>query len=62
LPCCGLIYQTPRLARESLSRYFSSENLHQDPNGDNLDELLGYPDYFDWDKSYATAKLRLDRI
>ncbi len=59
---CGLIYQTPRLARESLSSYFSSETFIQDPNGDNLDELLGYPDYFDWDKSYAvTAKLRLDR-
>ena len=60
---CGLIYQTPRLTRESLSSYFSSETFIQDPNGDNLDELLGYPDYFDWDKSYAvTAKLRLDRI
>jgi len=59
---CGLIYQTPRLAREALSSYFSSETFIQDPNGDNLDELLGYPDYFDWDKSYAvTAKLRLDR-
>jgi len=60
---CGLIYQTPRLAREALSSYFSSETFIQDPNGDNLDELLGYPDYFDWDKDYAvTAKLRLDRI
>jgi SAM-dependent methyltransferase len=60
---CGLIYQTPRLTRESLSSYFSSETFIQDPNGDNLDELLGYPNYFDWDKSYAvTAKLRLDRI
>jgi SAM-dependent methyltransferase len=60
---CGLIYQTPRLTRESLSSYFSSETFIQDPNGDNLDELLGYPDYFDWDKRYAvTAKLRLDRI
>jgi len=60
---CALIYQTPRLTRESLSSYFSSETFIQDPNGDNLDELLGYPDYFDWDKSYAvTAKLRLDRI
>jgi SAM-dependent methyltransferase len=60
---CGLIYQTPRLTRESLSSFFSSETFIQDPNGDNLDELLGYPDYFDWDKSYAvTAKLRLNRI
>src|SRR6266404_4771493 len=42
---CGLIYQTPRLARELLSSYFSSETFIQDPNGDNLDELLGYPDY-----------------
>src|ERR1700749_263535 len=56
---CGLIYQTPRLTRESLSSYFSSETFIQDPNGDNLDELLGYPNYFDWDKSYAvTAELR----
>src|SRR5437588_3134167 len=60
---CSLIYQTPRLAREALSSYFSSETFIQDPNGDNLDELLGYPDYFDWDKSYVvTAKLRLERI
>jgi hypothetical protein len=60
---CGLIYQTPRLTRESLSSYFSSETFIQDPNGDNLDELLGYPNYFNWDKSYAvTAELRLDRI
>jgi len=60
---CGLIYQTLRLAREALSSYFSSETFIQDPNGDNVDELLGYPDYFDWDKSYAvTAKLRLKRI
>ena len=28
-----------------------------------MDELLGYPDYFAWDKSYAkTASLRLKRI
>jgi hypothetical protein len=60
---CGLIYQTRRSAREALSSYFSSQTFIQDPNGENLDELLGYPDYFDWDKSYAvTAKLRLERI
>jgi SAM-dependent methyltransferase len=58
---CDLIYQTPRLTRESLSSYFSSDVFLQDPG--DLDELLGYPDYLDWDKSYArTASLRLKRI
>ena len=60
---CGLIYQNPRLTRDSLADYFSSDFFIQDPMGDNLDELLGYPDYFDWDKSYRkTARLRLERI
>lgn len=60
---CGLIYQDPRFTRDSLADYFSSEIFIQDPKGDNLDELLGYPDYFEWDVSYRkTAKLRLNRI
>ena len=60
---CALIYQNSRFTRESLADYFSSNIFIRDPNDDNLDELLGYPDYFDWDKSYSkTAMLRLDRI
>jgi SAM-dependent methyltransferase len=60
---CGLIYQNPRMTRDSLADYFSSDVFIQDPKGDNLDELLGYPNYFDWDKSYRkTARLRLERI
>jgi SAM-dependent methyltransferase len=60
---CGLIYQNPRLTRASLASYFSSNLFIQDPGGDNPNELLGYSDYFDWDKSYRpTASLRLKRI
>jgi SAM-dependent methyltransferase len=60
---CSLIYQNPRLTRESLASYFSSNLFIQDPKGDNLDELLGYSDYFDWDRSYKrTAQLRLARL
>jgi len=60
---CRLIYQNPRLTRDSLASYFSSELFIQDPHGDNLDELLGYPDYLDWDRSYRkTARLRLRRL
>ena len=59
---CGLIYQDPRLTKEALASYFSSDIFIDDPT-DNLDELLGYPDYSVWDKSYAkTARLRLKRI
>lgn len=61
---CGLTYQNPRLTREALANYFSSATFIQDdPTGNHLDELLGYPDYFAWDESYrATASLRLRRI
>jgi SAM-dependent methyltransferase len=60
---CGLIYQNPRLTRESLANYFSSNLFIQDPGGDKLHELLGYSDYFDWDRSYKkTARLRLRRL
>ena len=61
---CGLIYQNPRLTREMLADYFSSDAFIQDdPKGDKLNELLGYPDYFAWDASYRkTATLRLKRI
>jgi SAM-dependent methyltransferase len=59
---CGAIYQNPRLTRDSLADYFSSDVFINDPEGD-LDEFLGYLDYFDWDKSYQrTARLRLERI
>jgi SAM-dependent methyltransferase len=59
---CGVIYQNPRLTKDALSLYFSSDIFIDDPK-DNLDELLGYPDYFAWDTSYArTAHLRLKRI
>jgi SAM-dependent methyltransferase len=60
---CGLIYQNPRMTRESLASYFSSNTFIQDPQGADSGELLGYPDYFDWDKSYRkTAGLRLRRL
>ena len=60
---CGLIYQNPRFTRESLADYFSSDIFIQAPKDENFNELLGYPDYFDWDKSYRkTATLRLKRI
>jgi SAM-dependent methyltransferase len=59
---CSLIYQNPRLTRESLSSYFSSKLFIRDAEG-NLDEFLGYSDYFDWDRSYKrTAQLRLARL
>lgn len=60
---CNLIFQDPRLTRDSLAHYFSSSIFIQDPVGDETDQLLGYPDYFEWDKTYKrTAKLRLDRL
>ncbi len=60
---CALIYQDPRLTREGLASYFSSNLFIRDPKGDNLHELLGYSDYFDWDRSYKrTARLRLQRL
>jgi SAM-dependent methyltransferase len=60
---CSLVYQNPRLTRESLASYFSSSLFLQDPEGDKLDELLGYSDYFNWDRSYKrTAQLRLARL
>jgi SAM-dependent methyltransferase len=60
---CFLVYQNPRLTRESLASYFSSSLFLQDPEGDKLDELLGYSDYFNWDRSYKrTAQLRLARL
>jgi len=50
------------MTRDSLADYFSSDVFINDPEGD-LDEFLGYLDYFDWDKSYKrTARLRLERI
>jgi SAM-dependent methyltransferase len=61
--CCGVIYQNPRMTRESLGKYFSSEIFIDDPNAGNLKELVGYPNYFNWDKTYTkTARLRLARI
>jgi SAM-dependent methyltransferase len=60
---CSLVYQNPRLTRESLASYFSSSLFLQDPEGDKLDELLGYSDYSNWDRSYKrTAQLRLARL
>lgn len=60
---CNLIYQNPRLTRESLADYFSSKVFIQDSVGEKSGELLGYPNYFDWDQSYRkTAALRLRRI
>jgi SAM-dependent methyltransferase len=46
---------------QSLQEYFSSDLFVNDPGP--VDDLLGYPNYHDWDKSYSrTAHLRLDRI
>ena len=60
---CSLIYQNPRLTRESLASYFSSSLFVQDPEGDKLNEHLGYSDYSNWDRSYKrTAQLRLTRL
>lgn len=60
---CFLVYQNPRLTRESLASYFSSSLFVQDPEGEKLNELLGYADYFNWDRSYKrTAQLRLTRL
>ena len=60
---CGLIYQNPRMTRETLANYFSSDIFIRDPEGAESGELLGYPDYLDWDQSYRkTARLRLTRL
>src|SRR5262249_22693868 len=60
---CSLIYQNPRLTRNSLANYFSSKLFIQDPDGHRLHEFLGYSNYFDWDPSYRkTARLRLERL
>jgi SAM-dependent methyltransferase len=60
---CGLIYQNPRMTRDSLADYFSSRIFLRDPDGASSGELLGYPDYFAWDRSYRmTARLRLVRL
>ncbi|TAK42797.1 MAG: class I SAM-dependent methyltransferase [Betaproteobacteria bacterium] len=62
---CSLVYQNPRPTSETLKRYFSSTTFVKDSDneGYSLDELLGYPDYLDWDISYRkSASLRLGRI
>ena len=60
---CTLIYQNPRMTRDALASYFSSSTFIYDPEGAESGELLGYPDYFDWDRSYRkTSKLRLARL
>jgi SAM-dependent methyltransferase len=62
---CSLIRQDPRLSAESLQHYFSSSYFIQDSKANNsdVDNLLGYPDYFSWDPSYKkTARFRLQRI
>jgi SAM-dependent methyltransferase len=60
---CSLVYQNPRLTRESLASYFSSSLFLRDPEGEKAGELLGYSDYFNWDRSYKrTAQLRLARL
>lgn len=57
---CHLVYQSPRLSRESLQEYFNSETFIRD--GD-LDAPLGYYDYAAWEGSYrATARIRLRQI
>jgi SAM-dependent methyltransferase len=60
---CNLIYQNPRMTRDALASYFSSSVFICDPKGAESGELLGYPDYFDWDRTYQkTSTLRLARL
>lgn len=62
---CQLVYQTPRMTRSALAQYFNSSTFIQDSKAEDasLEDLLGYPDYFDWDYCYTkTASLRLDAI
>src|SRR5258708_1232943 len=63
---CGLIYQNPRLTAAALEEYFNSSSFIKDAESNtstNLDDMLGYYDYFAWDASYRkTASLRLKNI
>jgi len=61
---CGFIYQNPRFTPEELARYFSSPAFIKDASDKiDLNDTLGYYDYFAWDHSYRlTARRRLARI
>ncbi len=62
---CDLIYQNPRLSDKALADYFSSDTFIKDSDAADydFDNILGYPDYFDWEASYTkTARLRLNKI
>ena len=62
---CDLVFQNPRMTREGLEAYFSSSVFIKDADSAEFDlqDTLGYPDYFDWDPSYRrTADLRLAHI
>ena len=58
---CGLLFQNPRPSRETLERYFSSTAFIKDERDEvDLNDTLGYYNYFNWDTSYRkTARLRL---
>lgn len=62
---CSFLFQNPRMTPQALTDYFSSSTFicsASDGNTD-LNELLGYDNYFEWDKSYKmTAGLRLNKI
>lgn len=62
---CDLVFQNPRMTRNGLLDYFSSSVFIKDEDSTEFDlnDTLGYPDYFDWDVSYRkTADLRLAHI
>lgn len=62
---CRLVMQNPRMTREALRLYFSSDHfIHDSKTKDgSFDQLLGYYDYSAWEGSYRrTARNRLDQM
>lgn len=61
---CAAVYQNPRPSRDTLARYFSSTAFIKDERDQvDLNDTLGYYNYFAWDPTYRkTARLRLRRI
>lgn len=62
---CSFVFQNPRMTPQALADYFSSSTFicNAAEGNQDLDELLGYDNYFEWDASYKrTASLRLKKI